>query len=149
MLEYRAEIRDASLNDLNEIYEIEKEAFKDPYPKALLKAFFYHPGVYIVATCEGKVVGYAIGIIRFHSLGHVISLAVKKEFHGKGIGKKLLGELMRRLGSIGAKKIRIEVRESNEVAINLYKKMGFVEKNKIPGYYPDGESAIVMFIDLA
>ncbi|MEM3674710.1 MAG: hypothetical protein QXG08_04470, partial [Candidatus Methanomethyliaceae archaeon] len=55
-----AEVRDATLNDLNEIYAIEKESFSDPYPKPLLKAFFYHPGADIVAVVRGKVVGYAI-----------------------------------------------------------------------------------------
>ncbi|MEM2128265.1 MAG: ribosomal protein S18-alanine N-acetyltransferase [Candidatus Methanomethylicaceae archaeon] len=143
-----AEVRDATLNDLNEIYAIEKESFSDPYPKPLLKAFFYHPGAYIVAVVRGKVVGYAIGIIRFRSLGHIISIAVEKDFRGKGIGKKLLHELIKRLSGMGAKKIRIEVRESNEIAINLYKKMGFTTKEKISRYYPDGEAALVMFIDL-
>ncbi|MEM4234256.1 MAG: ribosomal protein S18-alanine N-acetyltransferase [Candidatus Methanomethylicaceae archaeon] len=143
-----AEVRDATLNDLNEIYAIEKESFSDPYPKPLLKAFFYHPGAYIVAVVRGKVVGYAIGIIRFRSLGHIISIAVEKDFRGKGIGKKLLHELIKRLSGMGAKKIRIEVRESNEIAINLYKKTGFTTKEKIFRYYPDGEAALVMFIDL-
>ncbi|MEM2880621.1 MAG: ribosomal protein S18-alanine N-acetyltransferase [Candidatus Methanomethylicaceae archaeon] len=143
-----AEVRDATLNDLNEIYAIEKESFSDPYPKPLLKAFFYHPGAYIVAVVRGKVVGYAIGIIRFRSLGHIISIAVEKDFRGKGIGKKLLHELIKRLSGMGAKKIRIEVRESNEIAINLYKKTGFTTKEKISRYYPDGEDALVMFIDL-
>ncbi|NHV61088.1 MAG: ribosomal protein S18-alanine N-acetyltransferase [Candidatus Verstraetearchaeota archaeon] len=141
-------VREATLNDLNEIYAIEKESFPDPYPKPLLKAFFFHPGAYIVAVVEKKVVGYAIGIIRYRSLGHVISIAVRKDFRGKGIGKKLLNELIDRLFAMGAKKIRIEVRESNEIAINLYKKVGFVTKEKIIGYYPDGETALVMFIDL-
>ncbi|MCX8182213.1 MAG: ribosomal protein S18-alanine N-acetyltransferase [Candidatus Methanomethyliaceae archaeon] len=142
------EVRDATLKDLNEIYAIEKESFPDPYPKPLLKAFFYHPGIYIVAVIGGEIVGYAIGIIRFRSLGHIISIAVRKESRGRGIGKKLLKELIKRLSAMGAKKIRIEVRESNEIAINLYKKFGFVTKEKIFGYYPDGEAALVMFIDL-
>ena len=141
-------VREATLNDLNEIYAIEKESFPDPYPKALLKAFLFHPGAYIVAVVERKVVGYAIGIIRYRSLGHKISIAVRKDYRGKGIGKKLLNELLNRLFAMGAKKIRIEVRESNEIAINLYRKVGFVPKEKISGYYPDGETALVMFIDL-
>jgi len=148
MSESSAEVRDATLNDLNEIYAIEKESFPDPYPKPLLKAFFYHPSAYIVAVLGGRVIGYAIGIIRFKSLGHVISIAVQREFRGRGIGKKLLKELISRLFAMGAKRVRIEVRESNKVAINLYKEMGFVVKERIIGYYNDGESALVMFMEL-
>ncbi|MGQ9759718.1 MAG: ribosomal protein S18-alanine N-acetyltransferase [Candidatus Methanomethylicaceae archaeon] len=136
------------MEDLEEIYEIEKASFSDPYPPALLKAFFFHPGAYLVAVLERRVVGYTIGIIRFKSLGHVVSIAVKKDLRGRGIGKNLLTEIINRLKAMGAKKIRIEVRESNTVAISLYRKMGFVEKERVVGYYPDGETALVMFLEL-
>lgn len=141
-------IRRAEERDLAEIYRIEVESFKDPYPYGLLKAFLYHPGVYLVVE-EEKVIGYSIGIMRFENLGHIISIAIDKAYRGRGLGKKLLKETIEGLMETGAKKIRIEVRESNDVAINLYKKFGFMEKERIRGYYPDGESAIVMFLDAA
>lgn len=143
------EIKDARLEDLEEIYKIERESFSDPYPLGLLKTFFFHPGTYLVAVLEGRVVGYAIGIIRFKSLGHIISIAVEKRLRGRGIGKSLLAETIKRLGAMGAKRIRIEVRESNTIAINLYRKMGFFEKERIIRYYPNGETAIVMLLELA
>ncbi len=147
MFNHSVDIREATLQDLNDIYQIEIEAFSDPYPKGLLKAFFFHPGAYLVAVAGDKVVGYAIGIIRFRSLGHVVSIAVKMNYRRRGVGKKLLIALIKSLTLKGAKKIRIEVRESNDIAINLYRSIGFVGKEKIMGYYPDGEAALVMFIE--
>ena len=40
--------------------------------------------------------------------------------------------------------LRLEVRVSNEPAINLYRKLGFRIVERVPGYYPDGEDAYVM-----
>ncbi|NHV45705.1 MAG: ribosomal protein S18-alanine N-acetyltransferase [Candidatus Verstraetearchaeota archaeon] len=141
-------IRKANINDLKEIYRIEKESFPDPYPYGLLKAFLFHPGVYLVAIVEEKIIGYCIGIIRNEDIGHIISIAVDKNYRRRGIGTILLRNTINELMKLGARKIRIEVRESNIAAIKLYEKIGFREKEKIYGYYSDGETAIVMFLEL-
>ncbi|RZN57336.1 MAG: ribosomal-protein-alanine N-acetyltransferase [Candidatus Methanomethylicota archaeon] len=141
-------IRKANINDLKEIYRIEKESFPDPYPYGLLKAFLFHPGVYLVAIVEEKIIGYCIGIIRNEDIGHIISIAVDKNYRRRGIGTILLRNTINELMKLGARKIRIEVRESNIAAIKLYEKIGFREKEKIYGYYSDDETAIVMFLEL-
>jgi ribosomal-protein-alanine N-acetyltransferase len=140
-------IRRANIDDLKEIYRIEKESFPDPYPYGLLKAFLFHPGVYLVATINEKIIGYCIGIIRNENIGHIISIAVDKDYRRKGVGTLLLKTTINELMKLGAKKFRIEVRESNIIAIKLYEKIGFKEKERIPNYYSDGETAIVMFLE--
>ena len=57
--------------------------------------------------------------------------------------------LMRRLLS-EAQKLKItaltlEVRASNTAAQHLYQKFGFQSAGIRPGYYPDGESAVIMW----
>lgn len=137
-------IRDARLDDLYSIYQIELESFPDPYPRGLLKAFFFLPGSIVVAVSQGRVVGYAIGIIREDDLGHIISIAVAKNERRRGIGGSLLKEQIDRLSSAGIKKIVLEVRKSNIEAKRLYQKFGFAKKKEIKGYYKDGEDAEVM-----
>lgn len=137
-------IREAGMGDLESIYSIEVKSFNDPYPKGLLKAFFFMPGSYLVATAEGAVVGYAVGIIRYGSVGHIVSIAVLEEWQGMGVGRMLLDRLMNGLAALGARVMRLEVRESNSRAIGLYRAAGFEEKEKIKKYYADGESALVM-----
>lgn len=137
-------VRRARLEDLDGILLIEEASFPDPYPRGLLKAFFFMPGAYLVATSGGSVVGYAIGILRFGSLGHIVSIAVLGEWRRRGVGRRLLRELMEELGALGAGEMRLEVRESNKQAIGLYRETGFVQKETIKKYYADGESAVVM-----
>jgi ribosomal-protein-alanine N-acetyltransferase len=141
-------IRDASLDDLDEIYKIEKESFPDPYPKGLLKAFFFFPGAYIVALSQDVIVGYAIGVVRYETVGNIVSIAVSKERRRSGVGRQLLTKSVERLCLKGAQSIRLEVRESNVEAIELYKKAGFLAEEKIKGYYVDGESALVMYLSV-
>ncbi len=102
------------------------------------------PGAYLVATSEGAVVGYAVGIIRYGSIGHIVSIAILGGYQGRGAGKVLLERLMEELAALGAKEMRLEVRESNSRAIGIYRASGFEEREKIKNYYADGESALVM-----
>jgi ribosomal-protein-alanine N-acetyltransferase len=132
------------MEDLDGIFLIEESSFPDPYPRGLLKAFFFMPGAYLVATVGGAVVGYAIGIIRYGSVGHIVSIAVLDEYRRRGAGKRLLGKLMEELAALGAREMKLEVRESNSQAISLYRAAGFERKDIIKNYYADGESALVM-----
>ncbi|MGA2573850.1 MAG: ribosomal protein S18-alanine N-acetyltransferase [Candidatus Methanomethylicaceae archaeon] len=136
------------MDDLDEIYKIEKESFPDPYPKGLLKAFLFFPGAYLVALSEGLILGYAIGVVRYETVGHIISIAVSKEKRRSGVGRQLLAKSVERLRLKGVQSVRLEVRESNVEAIDLYKKAGFLAEDKIEGYYVDGESALVMYLSV-
>ncbi|MCD6387125.1 MAG: GNAT family N-acetyltransferase, partial [Methanophagales archaeon] len=61
-----------------------------------------------------------------------------------GIGKALLRAALNELRRLRKSFVRLEVRESNFIAQNLYKSMNFTEIGYIPFYYWDGEGAIVM-----
>lgn len=137
-------IREARLEDLDSIYQIELESFPDPYPRGLLKAFFFLPGSILVALSRREIIGYAIGILREEELGHIISIAVAKNERRRGVGRALLGRLMERLSGAGVRRIVLEVRKSNFEAKSLYQKFGFETKKEIKGYYKDGEAAEVM-----
>jgi ribosomal-protein-alanine N-acetyltransferase len=139
-------IREARMGDLESIYSIEEKSFLDPYPRGLLKAFFFMPGAYLSAVVGSEVVGYAVGVIRYGTVGHIVSLAVLEECRGKGIGARLLEKLMDGLAALGAEDMRLEVRESNIKAKSLYRAAGFQEKEIIKKYYADGESALVMWL---
>lgn len=141
-------VREAFEKDISAIFEIEKDSFTDAYPMKLLKAFLYFPGVYIVALCQDIVIGYAIGIVEHVNQGHIISIAVERSHRRGGVGRALLKEIKERLGKMGVKSIRLEVRESNLEAIGLYRKNGYAEIGTEPDYYPDGETALVMYLSL-
>ncbi|BAN90691.1 ribosomal protein S18-alanine N-acetyltransferase [Aeropyrum camini] len=78
-------------------------------------------------------------------VGHLVSIAVRPKFRGRGIGSMLLSEtiyVMENVYKVDA--IFLEVRVSNTPAIRLYEKFGFRKVRRIRGYYRDGEDAFVM-----
>ena len=79
---------------------------------------------------------------------HIVSVGVRRGYRGRGIGEMLLigaieQAMARRVGVV-----TLEVRPSNEHAINLYRKYGFNERGVRKGYYADNrEDAIIMSTD--
>ena len=56
----------------------------------------------------------------------------------------LMKNVMKAMEEYKAKECFLEVRVSNSSAILMYKKLGFVDKRRLPGYYRDGEDAFLM-----
>lgn len=127
------------------ILDIEHRSFKDPYPLSLLNHLYnLHPDGFLVAELGEKVVGYVIGVIRWGATGHVLAIAVDPPYRRHGVGSALIVNMLNRLHEKGAKEVRLEVRASNRVAQQFYKRLGFTEREIVPLYYADGEPAIVM-----
>ena len=132
--------------NLNEILEIERNAFekKETFPKEyFLEVFKKWPEGFLVAKINKEIVGYAIGEKNENS-GLIISVAVKKEWRRRGIGKKLIEKLLENFKKEGIKKIFLHVREENKEAINFYQALGFRIIELIGNYYSSGENAYLM-----
>ncbi|MBO0677888.1 ribosomal protein S18-alanine N-acetyltransferase [Mycolicibacterium sp. S2-37] len=108
----------------------------DPWParafRAELDAGHTH---YAAARADGKLVGYA-GIAR---LGRrepfeyeIHTIGVDPEYQGRGIGRRLLNDL---LAVAGNGTVFLEVRTDNEPAITLYESVGFVRAGLRKRYY--------------
>ncbi|XRO76798.1 ribosomal protein S18-alanine N-acetyltransferase [Methanocaldococcus sp. 10A] len=138
-------IRKFTSNDLDAVEEIEKEAFKTQYPTGLILGIWaMYPNCFYVAEVNRKVVGYILGTMDWGN-GHIVSLAVKKEYRGLGIGTALLKTLENYYFNVAnCNYIVLEVRVSNIVARKFYYKMGYKDRKLIPKYYEDGEDAILM-----
>ncbi|ADG13913.1 ribosomal protein S18-alanine N-acetyltransferase [Methanocaldococcus infernus] len=138
-------IRRFKSEDIDEVEEIEREAFRKPYPRNLILGLWaMYPNLFYVAELNGRVVGYILGTLDWGN-GHIVSLAVKKEFRRRGIGEKLLKTLEHYYFNVlKCNYIILEVRVSNIVARKFYYKMGYKDRKLIPNYYEDGEDAILM-----
>ena len=124
------------------VFELEQMCFSDPYPWLLLSELARkNPETFLVARVKDRIVGYAI-IDRSMDLYHLVSIAVHPDFRRTGVATGLLHAVEERLTNRGP--IRLEVRESNNAAIQFYLKHGFEKRDVVPGYYADGENAIVM-----
>lgn len=63
------------------------------------------------------------------------NIAVARDMRGKGIGTRLMQELIDRANETNSESVFLEVRESNAVARSLYQKLGFRETGRRKSYY--------------
>ena len=132
--------------DLRTIAGIEQSAYEFPWEPATFRDCFSVGYSCWVAEKTGNIVSY--GII---SVGagesHLLNLCVVPDAQGCGYGKLMLGKLMGVAIGHRAEVMFLEVRPSNETAIELYRRMGFNEIGMRKGYYParkGREDALVM-----
>lgn len=96
---------------------------------------------------EELIAGY-LGLWAVIDEGHVTSVGVRKSHRGQGIGELLLIGAVEASKLLNCHSVTLEVRVSNEVAQNLYKKYGFKVVGRRKRYYSDnGEDAYVMTTD--
>lgn len=140
-------IRPVRLFDIGEVMKIERESFREAYPRGIFLVFLEtNPDTFLVAEYNGRVIGYVMAYLRPDLEGHIMSIAVDKRYRGNGIGSALLTEAIERLIERGARYIGLEVRVSNEKAIKLYERFGFRRVKRIIGYYSDSEDAYYMLL---
>ncbi len=138
----RVDVRPVRPADMESVYDLEEECFKDPYPAYFLDQLAEaSPLGFLVAVVDGKVVGYGV-VDRWSDHNHLVSIAVRSSMRRKGIGKRLLDALEEGLSP--GKALRLEVRKSNVAAIEFYLKEGFGTVGVAEGYYGDGEDALLL-----
>jgi ribosomal protein S18 acetylase RimI-like enzyme len=99
--------------------------------------------VLVVAVSGGEVAGWC-DVVRldFPGFGHSgrLGMGVAERLRGMGIGSALVAEALRRASKNGLTRIELEVFASNDAAIRLYLKFGFVaEGRKIGARILDGK----------
>lgn len=141
--------RKTRVKDLEQIQRIEQLSFKNPYPPYYMKALIESlSDISIVAEIGSKIIGYIFARVEFGRIGHIITIAVDPSYRRRGIGEKLMKEALSALRKLGCSSVYLEVRVSNNPAINLYKKLGFKIRSRVKRYYRDGEDAFIMDISL-
>jgi [ribosomal protein S18]-alanine N-acetyltransferase len=138
------------VEDIPEILIIEREAFTMPWTEEAFRNELTHNhfAKYMVMELEGRIIGYA-GLWAIVDEAHVTNIALLEKYRGRKWGERLLDELMKTASYLGMKSITLEVRVSNEVAQNLYRKKGFRSAGTRKGYYSDNrEDALIMWADL-
>ncbi len=142
-------VRQATLADLLDVTVLENRCFPYPWPYTAFERHLDAPA-FLVAIHDEQLVGHVVGDVRddfLGQLGHIKDLAVDPSMRRRGIGRQLLAAALRVLARTNVDRTMLEVRESNDPAIELYRSFGFEHQRVHPGYYEDGEDAIVMLRD--
>lgn len=136
-------IRNAIIDDADEIFNIEKKVFKDHWSLKSIKSEFNNLkySKISVLEIERKIIGYIFQRI-IDNQKHIINVAIDIPFQHKGYGRFLLKNILK--DDSDDTNVFLEVKEANFPAIKLYNDLGFVEVQKKDNYYSDGSSAIFM-----
>ncbi len=132
----------ASIKHLDKLYTIETKCFnKEAFTrKQIGQLLTDYSCVSLVANKDEKIVGFVIGTIYASTkkpVGRIVTIDVMPEHRKEGIGQTLLFEMEKVFKEKGVKASRLEVREDNVAALNLYQKLGYKKAAKLHFYYGD------------
>lgn len=137
--------------DLDEVEEIEKICFHDPWSRKIFTETLANEGTTALLAREmnGGILGYIFFTVVLDE-GGVDNIAVRPEARRLGIGSALLEAFHDYGKARGLAFLLLEVRPSNQGAVTLYRKMGYKEVGRRKNYYlAPKEDAIIMKLELA
>ena len=135
--------------DLEAIAEIERVSINPPWSYSAICDFAKcHTSRILVALTDEKVLGY-ITYSQVLDEVQIANVAIHPDSRRQGIAEKLLNYLFSQSKALDMYVITLEVRQSNEPAIRLYKKCGYTEVGRRKNYYKNPtEDAILMNLTL-
>ena len=133
-------IEDLSIQLLDQLCEIEKQCFEqEAFTKQQLAYLVTdYSTIGLTAILNREIAGFAIARInigRNATSGHILTIDVTPAYRRKGIAQKMLQEIETILRERGIRECRLEVRENNVAALNLYQKLGYKKIGKLEKYY--------------
>lgn len=141
-------IRKFRPNDLKRVFEIENMSFSRSYGINMFQQLHEMGVGFLVAEQDGYVIGYVIFWVKYENQGHIISIAVDKNYRRQKAGTQLLVKAISILSLLRLDTIYLEVNENNTAAVEFYKTFNFKIDRVVPGYYEDGDGAILMYLPL-
>ena len=127
----------AGADRAGEIAALHATLFDPPWSEDSLRKSLDHPAAtaFIVTLGAPKpTAGFILGQLAADE-AEILSLGVASEWQRHGLGGRLVEGLARAVSRAEAKRLHLEVAEDNTAALNLYRKLGFVETGRRKGYY--------------
>ena len=144
-------IRPATQDDLDAILLVEQRVHGFPWDKEAFRAeFTKNYSQFLVITddeTDSVVAGYIVFWLLFDEC-QILNLAVDTSHRGMGHAKRLVRQAVKMAVKADLKKVTLEVRKSNQPAIELYQGLGFTIRHVRKAFYSNGEDAYVMGIDI-
>jgi ribosomal-protein-alanine N-acetyltransferase len=142
------EIRALEPADLGAVEAIEQRAYPTPWSRSMFASELAKPTSICLGAFDGEeLVGYVINS-RYVDAWHVMNVAVDPDHQRRGVASRLLERLFDLTHDDERRGYTLEVRVSNEGAIELYERLGFEPRGIRRGYYTDNrEDALIMWRD--
>lgn len=135
-----------AIDDLPAVQEIERLSFSSPWPAYALEQELTANRLarYVVARAGDTIVAFA-GVWLMVDDAHITTFSVHPRWRRRGVGQQLLMGVADLAREIGARRLTLEVRASNEAAQRLYERFGFDIVGRRKAYYTDNaEDALIM-----
>jgi len=137
-------IQPFTFNDIEEIMDIERTSFKDPWSRGMFVREIDTGNFHVLKEkTTNQLLGY-FGCWQIFDEFHIINLAVAPCYRRQGIGSLILDHLLDIAKKKNCKRVILEVRSTNVPAQKLYSKFGFEIIGKRKKYYSDGEDALIL-----
>jgi ribosomal-protein-alanine N-acetyltransferase len=136
--------------DLQTVAEIERASYSYPWSSGIFRDCLLAGYYCLVLEVAGSMTGYAIMSIAAAE-AHLLNLCVHPRRQHQGYGRRLLNALLVKAQESGVEKVFLEVRPSNQVALELYRSVGFEQIGIRPAYYQADhgrEDAVILAIAL-
>lgn len=120
--------------DLEQVMAIEVQAYTHPWTSKIFQDCLRQHRCWVAVQAEA-ITGYGV-LMMAPGESHLLNLCVKPDQQRRGIGRALLRLLMQKSEQSGVDMMLLEVRRSNQSAMELYQSEGFHELGVRKGYYP-------------
>jgi ribosomal protein S18 acetylase RimI-like enzyme len=137
-------IEKSNWRDLSSLRRLEQECFpEDAWPLWDLIGVLTLSGIIrLKAICRGEMVGFVAGEIkRPEKVGWISTIGTLESHRRAGIGTALLAACEKQLAM---RRIRLCVRTTNQSALRLYDKLGYIKIDTWHHYYSDGADAFIL-----
>ncbi len=146
-MEGKVALRDAALDDIEALLSIQKNSpGAAPWSRADYKSLLSAEGtICLMAEEEG---GDSIGFVLARRMAdemEILNLAVRPAQQRRGLGRRLVAEALSRGRARGARQCWLEVRASNQAALEFYRAAGFQERTRHRDYYREPEEDAVVY----
>jgi ribosomal protein S18 acetylase RimI-like enzyme len=96
----------------------------------LQEVLAWNPHTCWVIEHEGQIIAAACGLYNGRH-GILSQVAVLPDYRGQGYGKQIVLACVESLKAVGARRIRLFVRENNHQALEFYRRLGFEEVEEL------------------
>ena len=131
---------------VDQVCVLEEEAFSMPWHReSFLEMIENENACYLVGIINDMVVA-SCGLRNIVGDGEITNVVTAADMRGNDIAEKMLLQLMEQGIQMGVEAFTLEVRKSNEAAVHLYEKLGFVTEGIRKNFYEEPiEDALIMW----
>jgi ribosomal-protein-alanine acetyltransferase len=142
-------IRRVQANDIFPVITLAYDTLPERYNPSIFNQFYESfPEGFLVAFHQQTLVGFLIGIKTTKNTARILMLSVHNNNRKQGIGSALLNQFLSKMKNHQIKQVELEMRTTNQGALEFYIKQGFILREKLQHFYQNGEDAYSMSKEL-